>query len=59
MGLSGTGQLEKPTLKGENMIINKKTKLIMSCEGSDTIYLCAGKKRYIFKNGKYIGWYKP
>lgn len=41
------------------MIINKKTKLIMSCEDSDTIYLCAGKKRYIFKNGKYIGWYKP
>lgn len=41
------------------MIINKKVKLIQSCEDPDTTYLCAGKKRYIFKGGKYIGWYKP
>lgn len=41
------------------MIINKKAKLMQSCEGPDTIYLCSGKKRFIFKNGKLIGWYKP
>lgn len=29
-----------------------------SCEDKHTWYLCLFGKRYIFKNGKYVGWYK-
>lgn len=30
-----------------------------SCEDKDTIYLCLFGKRYIFYEGRYVGWYKP
>lgn len=29
-----------------------------SCEDPDTLYVCFFGKRYIFRNGKYVGWYK-
>ena len=30
-----------------------------SCEDPKTLYVCLGKKRYIFRNGRYVGWYRP
>ena len=30
-----------------------------SCEDPNTVYLCWLGKRYIFRNGTYMGWYKP
>lgn len=30
-----------------------------SCEDKNTVYLCLFGKRYIFREGKYIGWYRP
>ena len=30
-----------------------------SCEDSDTKYLCVFGRRFIFKDGVYIGWYRP
>ena len=30
-----------------------------SCEDTNTTYLCLYGKRFIFNEGKYIGWYKP
>ena len=30
-----------------------------SCENPKTIYVCLFGKRYIFEEGKYVGWYKP
>ena len=30
-----------------------------SCENPDKIYVCLFGKRYIFNEGKYVGWYKP
>lgn len=30
-----------------------------SCEDSNTVYLCLFGKRYIFRGGRYMGWYKP
>ena len=30
-----------------------------SCEDVNTRYVCIGKRRYIFRDGKYVGWYKP
>lgn len=30
-----------------------------SCEDRDTIYICWFGKRYIFRNWKYVGWYRP
>lgn len=30
-----------------------------SCEDANTIYFCWFGKRYIFKDGRFIGWYKP
>ena len=30
-----------------------------SCEDSKTVYLCMFGKRYIFRNGTYMGWYRP
>ena len=30
-----------------------------SCEDRKTVYLCLFGKRYIFRNGKYAGWYRP
>lgn len=41
-----------------NMILKKAT-LMQSCEDETTIYLCIGKKRFIFRDGKFVGWYKP
>lgn len=40
-------------------IIFKKATLTPSCEGENVMYLCIGKKRFIFRNGTYCGWYKP
>ena len=41
-----------------NMIF-KNAILIQSCEEENTMYLCIGKKRFIFRDGNYTGWYKP
>jgi hypothetical protein len=30
-----------------------------SCEDKDTVYLTIFNKRYVFYEGKYIGWYRP
>lgn len=30
-----------------------------SCEDKKTVYLCLLGKRYIFREGKYVGWYRP
>lgn len=30
-----------------------------SCEDSKTVYLCMFGKRYIFREGRYFGWYVP
>ena len=30
-----------------------------SCEDRNTMYLCLFGKRYIFHEGKYVGWYRP
>ena len=30
-----------------------------SCEDDNTIYVCIGKRRFVYQYGKYIGWYKP
>jgi hypothetical protein len=37
----------------------KKATLMQSVEDADTVYLCVGNKRFIFKNNKYVGWYRP
>ena len=29
------------------------------CENKSTFYVCLFGKRYIFREGKYIGWYRP
>ena len=30
-----------------------------SCENKSTFYVCLFGKRYIFREGKYVGWYRP
>ena len=30
-----------------------------SCENKYTLYVCLFGKRYIFREGKYMGWYRP
>ena len=30
-----------------------------SCDDKSRWYLCLFDKRYIFDNGKYVGWYRP
>lgn len=30
-----------------------------SCENKSTLYVCLFSKRYIFREGKYMGWYRP
>ena len=30
-----------------------------SCEDPSTLYVCLFGRRYIFRNGKYDGWYRP
>lgn len=30
-----------------------------SCEDHTTVYLTLFGKRYIFREGRYIGWYRP
>lgn len=30
-----------------------------SCKEPNTVYLCLFGRRYIFRNGKYDGWYNP
>lgn len=30
-----------------------------SCEDPTRIYFCLFGRRFIFENGKYIGWYHP
>ena len=30
-----------------------------SCENKSTLYVCLLGKRYIFREGKYMGWYRP
>lgn len=30
-----------------------------SCEDPNTLYVCLFGKRYIFKDRKYVGWYRP
>ena len=35
-----------------------KSKLIQDCERENRMYLEVGDRRYIFDDGKYVGWYK-
>lgn len=37
----------------------KKATIMQSPEDADTIYLCVGNKRFIFRYNKYVGWYRP
>lgn len=37
----------------------KKAATMQSPEDADTIYLCVGNKRFIFRYNKYVGWYRP
>lgn len=30
-----------------------------SCEDPNVKYLCLFGKRYVFRNRKYVGWYRP
>lgn len=30
-----------------------------SVEDKDTVYLCTPWRRFIFRHGKYVGWYRP
>ena len=30
-----------------------------SCEDPSTLYVCFFGRRFIFKDGKYFGWYRP
>ena len=30
-----------------------------SCEDPKTVYVCAFGRRFIFREGKYVGWYEP
>lgn len=30
-----------------------------SCEDKNTVYFCLFGRRYIYKDGRYIGWYSP
>ena len=30
-----------------------------SCENKSTFYVCLFGKRYIFREGKCMGWYRP
>ena len=30
-----------------------------SCENKSTLYVYLFGKRYIFREGKYMGWYRP
>lgn len=30
-----------------------------SCEDANTLYLCLPGCRLIFREGKYVGWYRP
>lgn len=30
-----------------------------SCEDENKVYLCLLGRRFIFEDGKYIGWYRP
>ena len=33
---------------------------LISCEETlGRMYLCIGDRRYIFDDGKYVGWYRP
>lgn len=29
------------------------------CEDSKTLYVCLFGRRFVFRNGKYVGWYQP
>lgn len=30
-----------------------------SVEDKNTIYVCTPWRRFVFRYGKYVGWYKP
>ena len=30
-----------------------------SCENPNRLYVCLFGRRFIFENGRYIGWYRP
>lgn len=30
-----------------------------SCEDPGTLYVCVFGRRFVFKEGRYFGWYKP
>lgn len=36
----------------------KTATLIHACENPEKFYLCMFGRRYIFEDGKYVGWYK-
>lgn len=37
----------------------KNATIMESAADGRKLYLCIGNKRYIFEEGKYIGWYEP
>lgn len=37
----------------------KKSELVFDSERKNRVYLAIGKRRYIYEDGKYVGWYKP
>ena len=37
----------------------KEIMIKRSVEDKNTIYVCTPWCRYVFRNGEYIGWYKP
>ena len=37
----------------------KNVCLMQSAEDERIFYLCKKDKRYIFRDGKYYGWYRP
>lgn len=41
-------------LKGDEIMFIKR-----SCENRDTVYVCLFGRRFIFRDKKYAGWYRP
>ena len=39
--------------------VNTFTELMVSCEDPNTVYACTKTNiRFIFREGKYVGWYQ-
>ena len=48
--------------RSKKIMVNEKywntATLIRACENPEKFYLCMFGRRYIFEDGKYVGWYK-